>query len=70
MASVRVIGSGGWTRTSDLRVMRQSRGSGTLQRTGSQNNPTVVFEFGLARWIAWTDLEESVRERLSLVKSN
>jgi hypothetical protein len=41
--------------TSDLRVMSQSRGSGTLQRTGRQINPTLVLEFSRARWITWTD---------------
>ena len=42
-------------RTLDLRVMSQSRGSGTLQRTGCQINPTVALEFSRACWIAWTD---------------
>jgi hypothetical protein len=41
--------------TSDLRVMSQSRGSGTLQRTGCQINPTLVLEFSSALWITWTD---------------
>jgi hypothetical protein len=42
--------------TGSLRVMSATPSPGTLQQTDRQNNPTVVFEFGRARRIPWTDL--------------